>query len=400
MIKVAVPQLSWHNPRALELAFPDTWEVETHNIAGHNRPPLTAEQIKAALSHPIGMPPIRELARGKKQVVIIFDDLTRSTRVAQIAPVVLEELAAAGIPERNIRFIAGVGTHGPMTRPDLVKKLGEDVLRRFAVYNHNAFGDCVDVGTTSRGTKVMVNAEVMNCDLKIAIGATSPHGMTTFSGGGKNILPAVCARETIAANHAMKATPEERKDYDKNSLRLDIEEAARLAGLDVLIECLLNAWGETVALFAGTLTDAHAAAIKEAKKHYLATPAKDKDIVVSNVYIKAPEWGTGSKGAVSVRKGGDFVVLANSPDGQVNHYLMAGWGSTLRGGELGGGGPAHVGRIFLYNEYPVVGPFFHATKLQQMTSWNTILRALQEVHGGKAQVAVYPSADIMYLDGK
>ncbi len=54
--------------------------------------------------------------------------------------------------------------------------------------------------------------------------------------------------------------------FDKNPMRLDCEEAARLAGLDILINGVVNMWGETVALFAGDPQAAYAEAVREAKK--------------------------------------------------------------------------------------------------------------------------------------
>jgi len=93
-----LPQLAWHGTKELELPIADGWEVEMGCMAGCNRAALTPEQIKAAVTkNLIGVPPIREMARGKKEVVIIFDDMTRVTRTAEIVPYVLDELAAAGI---------------------------------------------------------------------------------------------------------------------------------------------------------------------------------------------------------------------------------------------------------------------------------------------------------------
>ena len=122
-----LPQLAWHGTKELALPLPDDWQVEMGYMAGYNRPALSSDQIREAVTdNLIGIPPIRELARGKKEVVIIFDDMTRVTRVAEIVPFVLKELAAAGIPDSHIRFIAALGCHGAMNRLDFVKKLGEE----------------------------------------------------------------------------------------------------------------------------------------------------------------------------------------------------------------------------------------------------------------------------------
>ena len=203
---IKLPQLPWHEPREFELPLPDSWQVEVCNMAGYNRPALNDDQIKASVTNLIGTPPIRELARGKHEVVIIFDDIARVTRIAKIVPFVLEELAQAGIPDSNIRFIAANGTHGAMNRMDFAKKLGEPVMARFPVYNHNPYENCTYVGTTSSGTKVFINAEVMRCDFKVAISMTAPHLFVVFGSGGKMIVPGVASIETIQANHTLPKT--------------------------------------------------------------------------------------------------------------------------------------------------------------------------------------------------
>ena len=391
---IKLPQLAWYEPKELELPLPDSWQVEVCNMAGYNRPAMTNNQIKASVTNLIGTPPIRELARGKKEVVIIFDDMTRGTKVARIVPFVLEELAEAGIPDSKIRFIAATGTHQAMKRTDFVKKLGEATLSRFRVYNHNPFDNCTYVGTTSYGTKVFVNEEVMKCDFKITIGSVTSHVFAIFSGGGKMILPGVCSIETIMANHSLPLTEQELHDYDTNHRRLDMEEAAKLVGLDVAIECILNLWGDTVAIFAGAEIPAHAASVQNAATHYLTTRAEDKDIVIANNFIKAGEATTTLKAADSVRQsGGDLVVIANAPQGQIFHYLLERWKERFPI-------PPHLSHLILFTEYPdIVGAeyFEDSPKLLLMSTWDDVLRALQEFHGDSATVAVYPNADILYF---
>jgi len=126
MSSVKLPQYIWHNQKDVEYPLPDSWKTTVHNIAGHNNPALKLAGIKKAIASPIGMPPLRELAKGKKQVVIIFDDMTRGTRVYEIVPAVLEELHAAGITDNQIRFIAAVANHSLLsTRQWLSVAVGE-----------------------------------------------------------------------------------------------------------------------------------------------------------------------------------------------------------------------------------------------------------------------------------
>ncbi len=126
--RISLPQLAWHGVKKLEIKLPENWQVEICNMAGYDRPKLKPAEIKAAIGRPINMLPLREYARDKKEAVILFDDMTRVTRAAEIVPHVLAELAKAGIADNRIRFIAASGCHGAMRPGGLREKAGR---RRF-----------------------------------------------------------------------------------------------------------------------------------------------------------------------------------------------------------------------------------------------------------------------------
>jgi nickel-dependent lactate racemase len=404
---LSLPQLAWYGAKELKLALPTGWRVEVCNMAGYNRPALNPTAMKKAVANPIGMAPLREYARGKKEVVILFDDMTRVTRTALIIPHILAELAAAGVEDKNIRFIAAVGCHGALDRIDFGKKLGEDVLKRFPVYNHNPFDNCVYVGTTSGGTKININAEVMACDLKIGIGSVVPHEMAGFGGGGKIVLPGVAAYETVLALHA----PRDKGNFNDtlsgmgalahNPRRHDIDEAVEMVGLDMIVNALVNTWGETAALFAGSPHPAYTAALEAAKKHYLTPLSKEKDIVIANTYAKANEAVSGLSVAFpSVKDGGDVVLIANAPEGQATHYLMGPFGNNIAGKlKLQKKVPPNVKRLIYFNEYPDLASRHYledTDRVVMLDKWAEVLRILRQDFGKQASVAVYPNADIQY----
>jgi nickel-dependent lactate racemase len=400
---IKLPQLAWFETGELELPLPEGWQVETCRMAGYDRPVITDDQIKQTITNPMGSPPIRELARGKKEVAIIFDDIHRITRVSRMVPFVLEELAEAGIPDSSIRFIAATGTHSPMNRGEFAKKLGETVVARFPVYNHNPFYNCTYVGTTSRGTKVSVNAEVLQCDFKIAIGTVTPHLFVVFGGGSKIILPGVSSFETILYNHTLTLDAAAKANYETHPIHLDMDEAVAMVGLDVNIEGLINLWGDTVALYAGELQQSHDAAIREAKSHYLTKRAKDKDIVIANTYIKVTESAGGLIAAFPSVKpgGGDVVLICNAPTGQVIHYLSGPWGKFVNSkNPIRIPIPPHINRLIVYTEYPDftgLGYIESSDKVMMLSNWDDVLRVLKEGHGDKAAVAVYPNAEMPYF---
>jgi nickel-dependent lactate racemase len=284
-MKVKIPQLLWHGNTEMELDFPNSWSIFFCPMKGGEKKRLGLKDMERAFSHPIGSPPIHELAIGKKEVAILFDDMARPTPVSQIVPFVLKELGQAGIKDGQVRFIAALGAHGAHTAVDFKKKLGGEVLDRFPVYNHHPFDFCTYLGKTSQGTPISINREVMACDLKIGIGCIVPHSFSGFGGGGKIILPGVAHMDSIAYNHGLIKTYPDcvgPGKIDGNIPRLDIEEATRMAGLDVKIDAILNLRGEVTGLFVGDPILEHHEGMKLAKEVYATAPAKNMDVVIVN----------------------------------------------------------------------------------------------------------------------
>ncbi len=408
---IGVPQLAWHEPRELLLSFPETWDVQTLNMSGYQRPALTTEQIRQAVVRPGYGRPIGERVRAEDEVAILFDDLTRVTRVAQIVPFILEELHGAGVPKGQIRFIAALGCHGALNRSDLVKKLGADVVENYAVYNHNAFENCVYAGTTAGGVPLYINEEFMRCTFKIGIGAITPHIMAGFGGGGKIVLPGIASIETAEAFHRVEKARQRVAGqegetgmgvFENNPLQREIQEATVLAGLDFSINCLVNQWGETVSIFAGEPIPSFIAGATEAKPHYLTPRVTDADIAVANTFAKASEALIGlfiSCGAVSER-GGDVILICNSPEGQVPHFLMGTFGKHSAGrSRLAVGVPPQVGRLIILNEYPEFAArnyFNDQEKIFFARSWEEVRKLLGASDGCPKRVVVFPDASIQY----
>jgi len=412
---VKVLQSAWYGDYELNLELPTSWDVAICRMRGHDRPRLNEAEIRDAFSHPIGSPPIREVAKGKKDVVILFDDLTRPTPVAELVPYVLEELGAGGISDEQVRFIAALGSHRGLTRIDFVKKLGEAVLERFPVYNHNPYENCTYVGETSRGTPVSINSEVMSCDLKIGIGSIVPHAAASFGGGGKIMIPGVASMDTIAANHALAARARERGrsgsmtyglGFEENELRLDIVEAVEMAGLDVKVDAIINNKREITALFVGEPLAAHLEGVKLAKEVYATEPMDDRDIVISNAYAKATEpFHASPLGArMLTEAGGDLVLIINTPEGMITHYLGGSWGRNMGGRywQQRSRLLPRVKRLILVTEYIDRAESVRIAPLDLITwakTWSEALEHLTKDYPGEAKVAVIPDGTIQYLPG-
>lgn len=405
-MRVSLPQLLWYGNSTLDIDLPDNWDVELCPMKGGDQNPITIEQMETVVQNPIGSPAIRELAKNKKTAVIIFDDMTRPTRTYEIAPIVIKELIEGGISEENITFVCALGTHGALTMNEFRKKLGTEIVEKFRVFNHNIYENCEEVGTTSRGTKLLINREVAMADLKIGIGTVTAHAQVGFCGGGKIILPGVAHIDSITHYHmdveAMAPKTTGLGIFDDNIMRFEIEEAAKLAGLDFLINVVVNGRGATTSIFAGDFMEVHAEAAKMAKEHYDTHPKpKDKDLAISNAFVKANEMTIGLLLGVFALKerSGTIVIIANSPEGQVVHYLMGRFGRNY------GGRQFPVAKIPDRINLIIMAPFLDKTfgdwianpeVITFTKSWDETLDLLKTTHGPGSKVAVYPNATMQY----
>ena len=406
-MKVKVPQLLWYENTEMELRFPQTWSIFFCPMKGGTRKKLSSKEMERALHHPVGSEPIAELAKGKKEVAILFDDMARPTPVYEIVPHVLRELEKAGISDNQIRFIAALGAHGAQTAIDFKKKLGQEVLDRFPVYNHHPFDQCKYLGTTSRGTPVSINQEVMACDLKIGIGSIVPHSFSGFGGGGKIIFPGVSHINSIAFNHGKLVQDHPGSvgvgKIKGNVPRLDIEEATKMAGLDMKIDAILNLRAEITGLFVGDPILEHREGMELAKEVYATTPAKNMDVVVVNAYSKPNECAIAPFiGIPSLKEdGGDLVIISNEPAGQVVHYLFGEFGKCGEGRlQLPQPLPTKVKRFIVLSPFKDhVGACFFGKvpSILWVKAWEEVLDLLKEEWKNTANVAVYPDGTIQYF---
>ncbi len=404
---VELPQRAWFGDDTLTLPFPPDWDLTVCKMAGHDAPPIKDEEIKRAFANPIGIQTISEQAKGKKEVVILVDDLTRATPTAPIIPYVLKEIHKAGISKDHVRFIMAIGAHKTPTREDWVKKVGEEIISEYMTYNHNVYDHFVDIGMTSRGTPVKLNREFMSCDFRVAVGGVKVHGFAGFGGGAKMILPGVASMDTIVYNHITVS-----KRYAdptvgmgkvvKNIVRLDMEETAKMAGVNAKVDIVFNNKREPVKVFVGDVVSAHREAHTFARDFYKTQPYLNADIVVLNTYPMEDEaticlhWGN-----ASVRQGGDVVMIVQAVEGQVHHYAYGRFGSNYGGGcwtapWLRDPVPK-AEKIYVYTQYPWyrdMKSIGKSEKVYYTTKWDEIVQKLRAKHGDKAKVAVYPYATI------
>ena len=392
-----VPANEFYGDEPAVLDFPDGWTVHEQRMAGHGARALSGSDISERLGSPFGTPALSELAQGKRRCVIIFDDMTRPTKTWQMLPAVLDELGRGGMGEDQIVFVMASGAHGGRMLFDFQKKLGVDVPERFLVFNHNPYENLVDLGVTSHGTPVLVNREVMSCDLKVTVGAIMPHFGYGFGGGSKMLLPGVAGLDSITPNHRIREGTGP-GCVEENVRRHDSEEAARMAGVDFVVNALMNADSDVADLVCGDMVEAHREAAKRARKHYATEVVEDADISIGNGYPMANEGYKAYRIAEeSVREGGDLVFLLFTPEGCRVHYYNGRFGA-----DFGGRGwrpdvyvkdPWKMGRVLVVTPHILkADEYYYGKGSVWVKSWGEALGLLEERHGSDALVALYPTA--------
>jgi nickel-dependent lactate racemase len=279
------------------------------------RPTLKEEQdtVLSALQEPTAAPRLQELIEPRHRIAILSDDFTRPTPTHKILPVVLAELARIGVPDQNIRIVVARGMHRRLTRSDMEAKVGRDILDRFDVKNHENDRNLVQLGRSRKGTPVWVNATVVEADVRIAIGNICAHPVAGFGGGAKIIVPGVAGAETIHVNHSLCDHPNVTIGAtDGNPVREDMEEIARTARLDFLINTILNPQKEIVAAFAGDVVAAHRAGVRHYTGMYGARVQEPADVVVVGASPRDATFGHATfalYAAVTLARPGSVLIL-------------------------------------------------------------------------------------------
>lgn len=414
----------------LELNLPE----ENVVVAQNPLPPEPGsweELAAAALQKPIGTERISDYNLAGKKVAIIADDRTRPTPAYRLIPAVLAELKKAGVKGKDITFVAAAGEHEAMNQAELEAKFGPDIAANYRVICHDAFdlNKLVFCGFSNLANPIWINNAVTEADFTIAIGRIYLHYNFGYAGGAKMILPGVSGVETITYNHAMFCSPNSGVGHlEEHPARQDAEEIAGIAGLDFILNILINRGGEPIAGFAGDYIAAHRGGVAHGDRYIWGAEIGEK----ADITIASP--GEGEQGwnafngvalqmaAAGTKVGGTLILLTNgnNPDSAesppsdqfqqmldslsfaelILEYERRNWDMPRK--------EFHLQRRKLWSEHHVRRPFFdhdviltggkvHNRVLKRYGARNSLspAEAVNEAierHGNNARVLVMPKA--------
>jgi nickel-dependent lactate racemase len=216
---------------------------------------------RKALENPIESPRLKELAKGRNNVVIITSDHTRPVPSKITLPLLLEEIRS-GNPNADITILIATGFHRLTTEEEMINKFGEEIVRNEKLVNHDCRdkSSLVDVGILPSGGKLILNKLAMEADLLVAEGFIEPHFFAGFSGGRKSVLPGVAAGTTVLANHCSKFIASEYARtgiLDGNPIHKDMVYAAEVAKLAFIFNVVIDSEKRIINAFAGNRVAAH-----------------------------------------------------------------------------------------------------------------------------------------------
>lgn len=239
-----------------------------------------APEAARALEHPIGTPRLRDIVHAGETVAIVTSDVTRPMPTYKVMPALLDELYAGGIRPKDITLVFALGSHRRQTDEEKRRLAGERAWNEIRCVNSDP-DDCISFGTTSRGTPVDITRVVAEADRRICLGNIEYHYFAGYSGGAKAIMPGASTRAAIQANHSRMILPEAKAgNLEGNPLRMDIEEAGAMVGIDFILNVVLSEHKEILKAFAGDVTAAHREGCKFLDTLYRKPLKEAADIVL------------------------------------------------------------------------------------------------------------------------
>lgn len=242
--------------------------------------------VAEALSNPIGTKPLQEIAKGRKNACVVISDVTRPVPNTVILPPLLKILEESGIAREKITILIATGMHRPNLGDELETLVGKEIKEQYRIENHycQKAEDLRKIATIE-GASIEVNTHYLDADLKILTGLIEPHFYAGFSGSRKSILPGISSYDTMKFMHSFKVIDqlhEANCRLEKNIFHDYAMKVAELAGVDFILNVVINQDRELAGVYGGHYEEAHKKGCELVKSHAVADLDEKVDLVVTS----------------------------------------------------------------------------------------------------------------------
>lgn len=286
-----------------------------------------AQALRRALAAPYASLPLHRTVKSGDSVCIAVCDVTRPVPNRLLLDGILNELAAAGVPNSAVTVVVATGLHRPNQGDELTAVLGDPrYLDELTVVNHRARsdGEHVRVGVTRRGTPVLLDRRFVQADVRIVTGLVEPHFMAGYSGGRKVIAPGLAHADTIRHLHSHRFMGDPRCApcrIDGNPLNEELVEIARMVGPVLAVNAVIDEARRPSAFTFGDVVASHEAAVTYVRRYVEVPVARRFPTVVTSAAgfpLDATFYQT-VKAMVApleiVEPGGDLIVVSQCSEG-------------------------------------------------------------------------------------
>lgn len=291
------------------------------------------EAVRDALAAPIGTPRLGDCVTPGEKIAIVTSDITRPMPSKCVLPLLLEELRAAGVHDKDITIVFALGSHRRHTPEEKIKLVGTEILRTVRCIDSSE-EEFICLGHTTNGTPVEITKTVAKADRRICLGNIEYHYFAGYSGGAKAIMPGVSTRKAIQANHRFMIRPEAVAGrLEDNPVRLDLEEAVSFCPIDFIVNVVLDARKKIICAVAGHYIEAHRHGCRFLDTFYGVPIPEPADIVIVsqggspkdlNLYQTQKALDNAKH---AVKKGG-IIILAGSCKEGLGETVFEQWMTT------------------------------------------------------------------------
>ena len=183
----------------IDISVPDNFNCAIVENRGVAPLPDLRSALGHALDHPIDCEPLSVLAAGKKRVTIVVCDITRPVPNSITLPPVLDRLHRTGITRDQVTILIATGLHRAATPAEVEQIVGHEIARSYRVVSNNARAheEHRYLGTSSRGTPVLIHQAFVDADLRVTLGFIEPHLMAGLIATNQEVYDSLILGTTI-----------------------------------------------------------------------------------------------------------------------------------------------------------------------------------------------------------
>jgi nickel-dependent lactate racemase len=292
-------------------------------------PPSEETLLRNRIARPIGCLPLRQILKPGESVAVAISDVTRYSATEKLLAPLLLETDAAGVPRNRVTLFVARGTHRALSVEELRSVVGPGISSGIRVEQSDPDGETVNVGSTSRGTPVLLCRPLMERDRIVLTGTISFHYFAGFGGGRKALVPGCAGRRTAEATHFRIFLPDGPGKHPLarpgilagNPVHEDIVEAVSMAPPSFLVNTLLTPEKKLFDAVAGHWQKAHEEGCARYARIYRVRIPRRYPLVIASAggYPKDINFIQAHKAMdqafTALEPGGALILLAECPDG-------------------------------------------------------------------------------------